>query len=250
MLAWFRVRLEGSLADLFIEVLWLCGEAGLVKVGVIVIDGTKVRGNASRCATLDGERIAGEIFRGAAEVDAAEVELFGDARGDELPLEFWSMGELRKRLRDAKQRLDAKRAAEKKAGPALTGEAPGVGTKRLERELEFERRVAADDQAGRARGISVDGRRFGGRDREPHEPLGQPRGRINTTDPDLRNVKTLRSDTQGYHAQGVVNEHQIVLAAEVTVSSPDVGHRQAMVKATNKGTGSDRRHRHFWGGDR
>jgi hypothetical protein len=92
----------------------------------------------------------------------------------------------------------------------------------------------ADYQAWRARGISADGRRFGGR--EPNlEPLPeQPRGNSNTTDLDSRNVKTPRSYTQGYNAQAVVNEHQIVLAAEVTVSSPDFGHLEPMVEATNK----------------
>jgi hypothetical protein len=60
----------------------------------------------------DYEQLAREILKEAAGVDAAEDELFGDAGGDELPPEFQSTGELRKRLREAKQRLDAKRAAE------------------------------------------------------------------------------------------------------------------------------------------
>jgi transposase len=233
-IARFRVRHEESLADLCTEVLSLCGEAGLVKVGVIAIDGTKVHANASHHANLDSEQIAREILKEAAEVCAAEDELFGDARGDELPPEFRSTGELRKRLRDAKQRLDAKRAAEKKPVPRSRAKRLREGKKRLEQELELERRVRADCQAWRARGISADGRRFGGRDPKPHEPPEQPRGKINTTDPDSRNVKTPRSYTQGYNAQGVVNEHQIVLAAEVTVSSPDFGQLQPMVKATNK----------------
>lgn len=84
----FRVRHEESLADLFTEVLSLCKEAGLVKVGVIAIDGTKVHANASHHCNLDYEQIAREILKEAAEVDAAEDELFGDARGDELPPEF------------------------------------------------------------------------------------------------------------------------------------------------------------------
>jgi hypothetical protein len=90
--------------------------------------------------------------------------------------------------------------------------------------------VRADYRAWRARGISADGRRFGGR--EPK--LEPPRGKFNTTDPDSRNVKTPRSYTQGYNAQAVVNEHQIVLAAEVTVSSPDFGQLQPMVEATKR----------------
>jgi transposase len=233
-IARFRVRHEEPLAELFGSVLSLCREAGLVKVGVIAIDGTKVHANASHHSNLDYEQIAREILKEAAEVDAAEDELFGDARGDELPPEFQSTGELRKRLREAKQRLDAKRAAEKKPVPRSRRERLKEGKKRLEQELELERRVRADYRAWRARGISADGRRFGGR--EPKlEPLPeQPRGKINTTDPDSRNVKTPRSYTQGYNAQAVVNEHQIVLAAEVTVSSPDFGHLEPMVDATNK----------------
>jgi transposase len=233
-IARFRVRHEEPLADLFSSVLSLCREAGLVKVGLIAIDGTKLHANASHHSNLDYEQIAREILKEAAEVDAAEDQLFGDARGDELPPEFQSTGELRKRLREAKQRLDAKRAAEQQSVPRSRPERLREAKKRLEQELELERRVRADYLAWRARGISADGRRFGGR--EPKlEPLPeQPRGKINTTDPDSRNVKTPRSYTQGYNAQAVVNERQIVLAAEVTVSSPDFGQLEPMVEATNR----------------
>jgi hypothetical protein len=113
----FVVRHEEALAGLFGAVLGLCARAGLAKVGVIAIDGTKLHANASHHANLDYEQLAREILKEAAEVDAAEDELFGDARGDELPSEFQSTGELRKRLREAKQRLDAKRAAEKQPVP-------------------------------------------------------------------------------------------------------------------------------------
>jgi transposase len=233
-IARFRVRHEEPLADLFTEVLSLCSEAGLVKVGLIAIDGTKLHANASHHSNLDYEQIAREILAEADRVDREEDELFGDARGDELPPEFQSTGELRKRLREAKQRLDAKRAAEQRPVPRSRPERLREAKKRLEQELELERRVRADYRAWRARGISADGRRFGGR--EPKlEPLPeQPRGKINTTDPDSRNVKTPRSYTQGYNAQASVNERQIVLAAEVSVSSPDFGQLQPMVEATNR----------------
>jgi len=75
-----------------------------------------------------------------------------------------------------------------------------------------------------------DGRRFGARP-TPYTPPGTPGGKINTTDLDSRNVKTPRSYTQGYNAQAVVNEQQVVLAAEVTASSPDFGHLTPMVDA-------------------
>src|ERR687888_1761994 len=84
-IARFRQRHEAALAELFGEVLWLCAEAGLVRVDVIAVDGTKVGANASHHATRDYEQIAREILEHADAVDAEEDERFGDARGDELP---------------------------------------------------------------------------------------------------------------------------------------------------------------------
>ena len=97
----FRQRHERALAGLFGEVLALCAEAGLVRVGVIAVDGTKVHANASERATRSYEEIAREILDDAAAVDAEEDERFGDARGDELPSEL-ATGQGRQRwLRDA-----------------------------------------------------------------------------------------------------------------------------------------------------
>ena len=84
-IARFRVRHERALAGLFGEVLALCAEAGLVEVGVIAVDGTKVHANASQHATRDYEQIAAEILAEADAVDRAEDERYGERRGDELP---------------------------------------------------------------------------------------------------------------------------------------------------------------------
>ncbi len=84
-IARFRARHEDALAELFSGVLGLCKQAGLVKVGVIAIDGTKVHANASHHSNLDYEQLAREILKEAGDLDAAEDELYGDARGDELP---------------------------------------------------------------------------------------------------------------------------------------------------------------------
>src|SRR3954462_2091123 len=81
----FRVRHERALNELFGQVLGLCADAGLLRVGVLAVDGTKVSANASERATRDYEQIAREILGEAAEIDAREDEQFGDARGDELP---------------------------------------------------------------------------------------------------------------------------------------------------------------------
>jgi hypothetical protein len=79
----FRQRHEGALAGLFGEVLALCAEAGLVRVRVVAIDGTKLHANASQHATRGYEDIAREILAEADAVDAQEDERFGEARGDE-----------------------------------------------------------------------------------------------------------------------------------------------------------------------
>src|SRR3954469_16398217 len=109
-IARFRQRHEVPLAELFGEVLGLCAEAGLVRVGVLAVDGTKVHANAAPQATRDYEQIAREILEEADAVDADEDERFGAARGDELPAEPRTAQGRRGWLRAAKRRLDERRA--------------------------------------------------------------------------------------------------------------------------------------------
>ncbi len=94
-------------------------------------------------------------------------------------------------------------------------------------------RANAAYEAYRARGRMKDGRRFG-RPPDPYQPPATPAGKINVTDPDSRNVKTSRGWVQGYNAQGTVTAEQIVIAAEVTVDSPDFGHLEPMVDASER----------------
>jgi transposase len=109
-IARFRVRHEAALAGLFSEVLGLCRESGLVKVGVIAIDGTKVHANASHHSNVDYEQLAREILKEAGEVDAAEDALYGEARGDELPEHLRTREGRRAALRAAKEKLARERA--------------------------------------------------------------------------------------------------------------------------------------------
>jgi hypothetical protein len=81
----FRRRHERALAELFTSVLSLCREAGLVEVGIISIDGTKIRANASGGANRTYERLVADILKEAEETDRWEDGLFGRDRGDELP---------------------------------------------------------------------------------------------------------------------------------------------------------------------
>ena len=226
----FRQRHEAALAGLFGEVLSLCAEAGLVQVGVIAVDGTKVHANASRDATRDYDRIAAEILAEADAVDRAEDEQFGEARGDELPPQLATSQGRRGWLRDAKRRLDQKRAEQGSPIARSRPERLRESKRRLEEEHAVERRANADYEAYRARGVMKDGRRFG-RPPNRYEPPETPAGKINVTDPDSQLVKATRGWIQGYNAQAAVNERQIVIAAEVTVDSPDFGHLEPIVGA-------------------
>src|SRR5260370_10423146 len=108
-LAEFRCRHEQALGELFSSVLSLCHRAGLVTVGVIAIDGTKVSANASMDANQSYERIVRDILAEAEETDRREDELFGDARGDELPEQLRTREGRRRAFRDAKRKLEAER---------------------------------------------------------------------------------------------------------------------------------------------
>jgi transposase len=229
-IARFRQRHEVALAELFSDVLGLCAEAGLVKTGVVAIDGTKMHANASHHANRDYEQIARDVLAEAAEADRREDELYGERRGDELPPELATNQGRRGWLREARRRLDERRAAEAKPIPRSRPERLREAKHRLEEELATERRANAAYEAYRERGVMRDGRRFGAPPK-PYSPPEQPAGKINLTDPDARNLKTPRGYAQGYNAQAATNENQIVLAAEITIDSPDFGHLEPMVEA-------------------
>src|SRR5215217_7452398 len=230
-IARFRQRHEAALAGLFGDVLALCAQAGLAGVAVLAVDGTKVHADASERATRDYEQLARECLEEAEEIDAAEDEEFGDRRGDELPSELASAQGRKKWLADAKRRLDARREREARPIPASRPARVKEAKRRLDEELRTECAANAAYEAYRARGVMKNGRRFGSPPK-PYQPPETPAGKVNLTDLDSRNVKTLRGWVQGYNAQAVSTEDQIVIAAEVTISSADFGQLEPMVTAT------------------
>ena len=229
-IARFVERHEHAIAGLFGEVLTLCARSGLAKVGVIAVDGTKVAANASRNENRDYEQLAHEILEEVKAVDAAEDELYGDARGDELPAEFATAQGRRGWLREAKQRLEAERAANPQPVPRSRPKRLKEAKRRLDEELWTEVRANQAYEAYRSRGRMKDGRRFG-RPPDPYQPPATPEGRVNVTDPDSRVVKGLRGWMQGYNGQAVVNEQQVILAAEVETVGADFGHLEPMLDA-------------------
>src|SRR4051795_7191753 len=232
-IARFVERHQDAIAGLLGEVLTLCARSGLAKVGVIAVDGTKVAANASRNENRDYEQLAREILEDARAIDAAEDELYGRARGDELPPEFETTQGRRGWLREAKQRLEAERTANPQPVPRSRPKRVEQAKRRLDDELWAEARANEAYEAYRARGRMKDGRRFGGPPK-PYTPPATPEGRINVTDPDSRVVKGLRGFLQGYNAQAVTNEHQIVLAAEVLSIAPDFGQLEPMLDAAQR----------------
>src|ERR671910_880018 len=181
-IARFRVRHQEALGDLFGQVLGLCADAGLVEVGVLAVDGTKLAASASNHATRRYERIAAEILAEAGRIDAAEDELYGDARGDELPEQLTTREGRRAWLREAKEQLERERAAREEPVPRGRAERLELCRRRLVEEWRTEHRANRAYEAYRARGVMRDGRRFG-RPPDPHTPPARPEGRINTTDP-------------------------------------------------------------------
>jgi transposase len=235
-IARFVERHADALAGLFAAVLALCAQAGLARVGVVAIDGTKVLANASRDANVDYEQIAREILEEAQAVDAAEDEAFGgEARGDELPPELTSSQGRRKWLREAQRELDRRREQEARPVPRSRPARLKEAKRRLDEQLFTECRANPAYEAYRARGVMRNGRRLGPNTTpKPYQPPEIPEGRINLTDPDSRVVKGLRGFIQGYNAQAVTTEDQVVIAAEVMVASPDFGHLEPMLNATRQ----------------
>jgi transposase len=228
----FKQRHEEAIAELFGGVLELCAQSGLVKVGVVSVDGTKIAASATHHSNRTYQQIAEEILEEAAELDAQEDELYGEARGDELPEGFRTQTERRQRFREAQKALEEKRKANPKPVPRDRQKRLSECQKRLEEELELERRTAKEHEEWRARGIAKDGsRRMTGHNRKSHPLPTEPAGKINVTDPDSRNLKTTRGWVQGYNAQAVVTEDQIVIAADISTESLDSANLEPMVEA-------------------
>jgi transposase len=207
-IARFRARHDERLADLFVQVLAMCAKAGMVRVGTVAVDGTKIAANAGLSANRGYAAIREEVARILAEadaVDAAEDEQFGDARGDELPPELAEPVSRRARLDRAKRELEAEQAA---------------------REAEYQARMAAREEH-RAR----TGRNPLGRPPKPRDPDALAESKRNITDPDSRIMSARGAHVQAYNAQALVAEGQIILAAELTNSSADSNQLQRMVDA-------------------
>lgn len=205
-LARFRRRHQDAIAGVFGQVLGLCVTAGLIDAGVVAIDGTKFGANASFFANRRREDLAAEILAEANAVDTAEDELLGDARGGELPKEWCGGRDRRDRIRAALGELDRQQAR------------------------DYESRVAE-----RARKEAATGRGITGPKPSPNTARRSKPPRANTTDPHSRIIpNSAHGVMQGYNAQTAATAEQVVVAAEVTVTTNDQPHFVPMTQAVTE----------------
>jgi transposase len=139
-------------------------------------------------------------------------------------------------VREGRRALEAQRDREPRPIPKDRSDRLFEACRRLEEELDFEHAAHAAYDAWRARGNAADGsRRMAPGKAKPHEPVLAPTGLMNTTDHDSRVVRTHgQPPLQGYNAQLAVNDQQVIVAAEITTDSPDFGHLEPMVRATQR----------------
>lgn len=211
-IARFRSRHEKAIHKVFVEVLRLCGEAGLVNLGRIFLDGTKLKGNASleanrRLAQLKKE--VAEMLEEAEQADREEDQQFGpEGRGDVLPKELQSPQDRLQRLQAAKERLEKQAEAERK-----------------EQEEKIRAREAEEASGGKKKG--------GRKPKAPEEAVDHDR-KANVTDPDSRIMKTRREYIQGYNGQAVVTQDQIIICAAVTQDENDLHQLEPMIEETKR----------------
>jgi transposase len=227
-IARFVERHQTALGGLFGEVLSLCADAGLATVGVIAVDSTKFAGNASRDRTLTYEQIAQAIVDEAIQIDLAEAA--AGWRGDALPEEISTPAGRKGWLRAARQHLDEQRSRRGDPIPRSRAARLAEAKLRLEEDLAAERQITANYEAYRARGKDKRGRGIGAPP-NPYTPPDTPAGKINTSDPDSTLVRGMRAYVQGYNAQAVCNEQHLIIAADVTIGTPDFGHLGPMLTA-------------------
>jgi len=226
----FRRRHLEALAGLFVQVLRLAEVAGLVKLGHVALDGTKIKANASKHKAMSYERmkkreaeLKAEVDRwleAAEAADAEEDKLYGGKRGDELPAWVSDKQKRLEKIRQAKAELEAQA--------------------RAAAEAEGKARAAAEDkrkaEGGKKTGASASLK--AGKPATP--PKAEPDGKAqrNFTDPESRILKTRDGYIQGYNAQAAVDgEDQVIVAHTLTNSSSDQAQLAPLLDRTRANLG-------------
>lgn len=246
----FRLEHGKSLGELFGQGYQLCRRAGLVKLGVVALDGAKVLASASKHKAMSYQRMKSEeerlraeieaIMRHAEEIDREEDRLYGEGKsGEEWPEELRLREQRLARLRAAKAELEKEAAA---------GRAKDLQEQAAEQEKKSEDRGLAEHERKRSRtrakkareqASGLGGGRSGGEqpelplNRVPAEPEGLPKGKAqrNFTDPESRIMCRNGTYLQGYNGQIVVDgQTQVIVAQGVSNQGPDQQYLIPMVE--------------------
>lgn len=215
-IAAFRKRHLASLGGLFLQVLQMAAEMGLVKLGHVAVDGSKIKANASKHKAMSYERMnekekrlqdeVAALLADAARVDDEEDRRYGKGkRGDELP------DELKRRESRLKKIAEAKASLEQEAKERAKTEATEVQSK-------LDTRAASEREAGKKMGGRL------ARVPDPGEAAPAPKAQRNFTDPESRIMLdgASKSFEQCYNAQIVVDDaHQVIIAADLTQQAND-----------------------------
>lgn len=233
-LAEFRQRHLEALAGLFSQALQLCQKAGLVKLGHVAIDGSKIAGHASKHKAMSYERMSEAekklqaevegLLQRAEGVDAAEDEKYGKGqRDEELPAELARRESRLAKIRAAKAELEAEaqqKAEEKKAAAEA----------RMGQRREQEARTGKKVSGGKPQVP------------DPEQAVPDPKAQRNFTDPESRIMPDgshKGSFVQGYNAQIAVDgKAQVIVAAEVTQQSNDKQQLVPMLEQVKKNVGA------------
>jgi transposase len=216
----FRLRHLAALGDLFGQVLKLCQKAGMVSLGHVALDGTKMKANASKRKAMSYERmkktekeleaVVREWFSKANEIDEAEDREFGpDRRGDELPEWVTDKAKRLEKLRAAKAELEAEAKGKLAAGEKPDDDPPDPNKPRR-------------------------------RDRKKPKSNGEPndKAQLNFTDKDSKILKGPDGFLQGYNCQAAVDaKAQIIVAHATNNEQNDAPQLVPMLDAIRRNTG-------------
>jgi transposase len=210
----FRTAHREALEGLFTEVLELCKEAGLAKMGRVALDGTKVQGNSALERKMTREQLekaVQEMLEMAEAADHAEDAEHGPgARGDELPEELRKAEQREKTLKAALARLNERRDELQEA----------------QREMIVEREKRKGTSRGR-------------KPKDPEEVDLPAKTTVNLTDPESQTLRTRRGWAQGYNAQAMVDcESQVIVAQQITQDHNDLHQLVPMLERCEEQAGA------------
>ena len=266
----FRRRNLEALSDLFVQILRFCQEAGMVSLGLVALDGTKVQANASKHKAMSHERMLKaeaqlekeirELLRKAEILDAQEDGKYGKGKlGSDLPKELQLRQDRLEAISRARKALEAEAAAaaaRDRVKQAAAAEAAAHATDAdaaadaSEQQKLADKAARAREKAEAARELAIEKANEAGLEPQGLEPQpvdampyrglahradGSPTAKTqrNFTDPDSHIMKTGSNVLQGYNCQAVVDgDHQVIVAMGVSNQPPDVEHLVPMLERT------------------